>query len=104
MDVSFLRGTQAQLDAKENYTEGAFYVTEDTQRLYFAKNSQTIIPLNPDTYTTFSDISITQDSHNPNAYNISLIGKLNTSNTIVTLASGTLVLPEIDTAIRWDEF
>lgn len=104
MNVSFLRGTQAQLDAKENYVEGAFYVTEDTQRLYFAKSNQNIIPLNPDTYTTFSDINIVQDSSNPKVYNISLIGKLNTSDTVVTLASGTLTLPELNAEIKWEEF
>jgi hypothetical protein len=35
-NVKFLRGTQAKLDSLTSFQEGAFYLTSDTDRLYFA--------------------------------------------------------------------
>lgn len=50
-NVSFLRGTQAKLDAllasqSPNYVEGAFYLTTDSDRLYFAQSSTELVHLN----------------------------------------------------------
>ena len=49
-NVSFLRGTQSNLDALlsqgSGYTEGAFYLTTDSDRLYFAQNDKELVHLN----------------------------------------------------------
>ena len=45
-NVQFLRGPQANLDALNNYQAGAFYLTEDTDRLYFAQSNSELVYLN----------------------------------------------------------
>lgn len=47
-NVYFKRGSQAVLDAYNGsgYTEGAFYLTNDTNRLYFAQSSTNLVNLN----------------------------------------------------------
>lgn len=45
-NVYFKRGHQAALDALTTYTEGAFYLTDDTNRLYFAQSSNDLAELN----------------------------------------------------------
>jgi hypothetical protein len=49
-NVSFLRGTQSKLDtllaAGSGYTEGAFYLTTDSDRLYFAQSATELVHLN----------------------------------------------------------
>ena len=49
-NVSFLRGTQAKLDTllakNSGYQEGAFYLTTDSDRLYFAQSSTELVHLN----------------------------------------------------------
>lgn len=45
-NVSFLRGTQAGLDKLTSFTEGAFYLTTDSDRLYFAQSSTELVHLN----------------------------------------------------------
>jgi hypothetical protein len=35
-NVSFKRGLQSNLDKLTSYIDGAFYLTTDTDRLYFA--------------------------------------------------------------------
>ena len=44
--VKFLQGTQQALNGLSSYTQGAFYLTTDSQRLYYAKASNDLIPLN----------------------------------------------------------
>lgn len=44
--VRFLQGLQASLNQLNAYTEGAFYLTTDTDRLYFAQSSSELVPLN----------------------------------------------------------
>lgn len=44
--VRFLQGLQASLNQLSTYTEGAFYLTTDSQRLYYAKASNELVPLN----------------------------------------------------------
>ena len=44
--VRFLKGTQSNLLGLNSYTEGAFYLTTDTDRLYFAQASNELVPLN----------------------------------------------------------
>lgn len=50
MTVRFLKGTQASLDqllqAKSGYSSGAFYLTTDSDRLYFAQSATELVPLN----------------------------------------------------------
>lgn len=45
-NVLFKRGTQANLNSLTTYTAGAFYLTEDTNRLYFAQESNKLVNLN----------------------------------------------------------
>lgn len=44
--VYFKRGHQAALDALTTFTEGSFYLTDDTNRLYFAQSANNLVPLN----------------------------------------------------------
>lgn len=45
-NVYFKRGTQQELDHLQSYVEGAFYLTSDTDRLYFAQSSNRLADLN----------------------------------------------------------
>jgi hypothetical protein len=45
-NVKFLRGTQAKLDNLASFNEGAFYLTSDTDRLYFAQSNNELVYLN----------------------------------------------------------
>ena len=45
-NVNFLRGTQANLEKLTSFTEGAFYLTSDSDRLYFAQSSTELVHLN----------------------------------------------------------
>ena len=45
-NVFFKRGHQAALDAMSAYIEGSFYLTDDTNRLYFAQASNKLVELN----------------------------------------------------------
>lgn len=45
-NVFFKRGHQAALDAMTTFVEGAFYLTDDTNRLYFAQASNKLVDLN----------------------------------------------------------
>lgn len=45
-NVKFLRGTQAKLDNLTSFNEGAFYLTSDTDRLYFAQSNNELVYLN----------------------------------------------------------
>lgn len=49
MNVGFLRGSQANLNALKTggvFKEGSFYLTTDTDRLYFAQSSSELVDLN----------------------------------------------------------
>lgn len=46
LNVSFLKGTQSKLDSLTNYQAGAFYLTNDTDRLYFAQSNSELVYLN----------------------------------------------------------
>ena len=43
LNVSFLRGTQSKLDGLSTFQPGAFYLTEDTDRLYFAQSASELV-------------------------------------------------------------
>lgn len=45
-NVKFLRGTQTKLDSLTSFNEGAFYLTSDTDRLYFAQSNNELVYLN----------------------------------------------------------
>lgn len=45
-NVYFKRGHQAALDALTTFTEGSFYLTDDTNRLYFAQSANNLVELN----------------------------------------------------------
>lgn len=45
-NVYFKKGHQAALDALNSYVAGSFYLTDDTNRLYFAQTSNNLVPLN----------------------------------------------------------
>lgn len=51
LNVRFLKGTQGSLNtliggSGSRFTAGAFYLTEDTDRLYFAQSATELVPLN----------------------------------------------------------
>jgi hypothetical protein len=47
LNVSFLKGKQSSLAGlANNYQAGAFYLTEDTDRLYFAQSATELVYLN----------------------------------------------------------
>lgn len=50
-NVSFLKGIQSDFDGLSSYTAGAFYLTTDTNRLYFANSSTKANYLNKYVYT-----------------------------------------------------
>ena len=46
INVSFLRGSQANLNALKDggvFKEGSFYLTTDTDRLYFAQSNSELV-------------------------------------------------------------
>lgn len=45
-NVKFLKGTQSNFNGLKQFTDGAFYLTTDTDRLYFAQSSTECVPLN----------------------------------------------------------
>ena len=45
-NVKFLKGTQSNFNNLSTFTDGAFYLTTDTDRLYFAQSSTECVPLN----------------------------------------------------------
>lgn len=46
LNVSFLRGTQEKLNGLQSYQAGAFYLTTDTDRLYFAQSEDNLAYIN----------------------------------------------------------
>ena len=45
-NVKFLKGTQSNFNNLSTFTDGAFYLTTDTDRLYFAQSETECVPLN----------------------------------------------------------
>ena len=45
-NVKFLKGTQSNFNGLKSFTDGAFYLTTDTDRLYFAQSETECVPLN----------------------------------------------------------
>ena len=45
-NVKFLKGTQSNFNGLTRFTDGAFYLTTDTDRLYFAQSETECVPLN----------------------------------------------------------
>lgn len=45
-NVKFLKGTQSNFNKLSKFTDGAFYLTTDTDRLYFAQSENECVPLN----------------------------------------------------------
>ena len=45
-NVKFLKGTQSNFNNLSTFTDGAFYLTTDTDRLYFAQSTSECVPLN----------------------------------------------------------
>ena len=45
-NVKFLKGTQSNFNKLSSFTDGAFYLTTDTDRLYFAQSETECVPLN----------------------------------------------------------
>ena len=45
-NVKFLKGTQESFNKLHEFTDGAFYLTTDTDRLYFAQSQRECVPLN----------------------------------------------------------
>lgn len=50
-NVQFLKGTQSKLNSLTSYEAGAFYLTEDSDRLYYAQSSNELVYLNKNIIT-----------------------------------------------------
>jgi len=46
MNVGFKLGTQAKLNELTSYEAGSFYLTNDSNRLYFAQTTEKLVDLN----------------------------------------------------------
>lgn len=110
-NVYFKKGHQAALDALNSYVAGSFYLTDDTNRLYFAQTSNNLVPLNqcvhiksgaqlPNTSTDIglkpNDIYYMEDSNmliiykgNDNWAQINPDTRLVSNNAIIGVAAGT---------------
>lgn len=66
LNVSFLKGTQSNLNNLQTYQAGSFYLTTDTDRLYFAQASDKLVYLNK--YIT----TVTAQSGLPNINNVNV--------------------------------
>lgn len=110
-NVYFKKGHQSALDALTTYIAGSFYLTDDTNRLYFAQSSNNLVPLNqcvhiksgsnlPNTATDIglkpNDIYYMEDSNmliiykgNDNWAQINPDTRINSSNSIIGVAAGT---------------
>jgi hypothetical protein len=65
-NVKFLRGPQGNLDKLTTFIEGAFYVTTDTDRMYFAQSANDLVYLNKhiinvDSISNLPDINTVND-------------------------------------------
>lgn len=66
LNVSFLRGSQNKLNGLSSFQPGAFYLTTDTDRLYFAQSASELVYLNryittvesKDNLPQLSDVSV----------------------------------------------
>lgn len=68
-NVGFKLGLQSALDALTTYTPGAFYLTSDTNRLYFGKDAATLVAVNEGVITV-ADVNAlpTGDDRIPGAF------------------------------------
>lgn len=57
-NVKFLRGTQASFDKLTAFNEGAFYLTSDTNRLYYANSSTKASYLNKYIYSVANETAL----------------------------------------------
>lgn len=66
--VKFLKGTQTSLNGLSSFEKGAFYLTTDTDRLYFAQETDELRPLNQfiRTISRVSDLPQNSDSSKSN--------------------------------------
>ena len=82
-NVRFLRGSQANLDKLTSFVEGAFYLTSDTDRLYFAHSASNLAYLNKYIYTGDSRDKLPKDLSKVNVGDFYYI---NTENILCTKA------------------
>lgn len=82
-NVRFLRGSQANLDKLTSFIEGAFYLTSDTDRLYFAHSASNLAYLNKYIYTVDSRDKLPKDLSKVNVGDFYYI---NTENILCTKA------------------
>ena len=57
-NVQFLKGTQSKLNSLTSYEAGAFYLTEDSDRLYYAQSSNELVYLNKNIITVNNEVYI----------------------------------------------
>ena len=88
-NVKFLRGTQTKLDSLTSFNEGAFYLTSDTDRLYFAQSNNELVYLNK-YITKVNTLAELQSMANLNDGDFYYVVKENILCTRITDSDGTV--------------
>ena len=90
-NVKFLRGEQSKLNNLTSFVEGAFYLTSDTDRLYFAQSNSELVYLNK-YIATVSDQS-----------KLPLLANVNIGDFYYVADVNALVTKSTENAIRWTQ-
>ena len=94
-NVKFLRGTQTKLDSLTSFNEGAFYLTSDTDRLYFAQSNNELVYLNK-YITKVNTLAELQSMANLNDGDFYYVVKENILCTRITDSDGTVHWAQIN--------
>ena len=94
-NVKFLRGTQTKLDSLQSFNEGAFYLTSDTDRLYFAQSNNELVYLNK-YITKVNTLAELQTMANLNDGDFYYVVKENILCTRITDSDGTVHWAQIN--------
>ena len=100
-NVKFLRGEQSKLNNLTSFNEGAFYLTTDTDKLYFAQNDNKLVHLNRyiATVSTSSKLPLLTDVEIGEIYYVSDLNALVTKSE-KDLSNWTQINAQIDTKVK----
>lgn len=100
-NVKFLRGEQSKLNNLTSFNEGAFYLTTDTDKLYFAQNDNKLVHLNKyiATVSNSSKLPLLTDVEIGEIYYVSDLNALVTKSE-KDLSNWTQINAQIDTKVK----
>ena len=100
-NVKFLRGEQSKLNNLTSFNEGAFYLTTDTDKLYFAQNDNKLVHLNRyiATVSTSSKLPLLTDVEIGEIYYVSDLNALVTKSEKDS-SNWTQINAQIDTKVK----